>query len=157
MSILNSLFLFLTIPTWILFLKFRYTALLINLYNAFPSLSPFFFFCFHCFCVLNSTYFLVTEINWILIRSVFVLLLILDSSKISQKIAYFSLSKKIVTYFLTLPNRDVLKIINLIGSRTTFLFRFLFYLKLKDNHCAILITLYVIQDQLQEHVLLNYC
>ena len=57
-SILNNLsFFLLTSLTSILFLKFSiilpYTALLINLYNTFPALSP----CFSAFtfCVFNST------------------------------------------------------------------------------------------------------
>ena len=94
---------------------------------------------------------LTIVIDWIVLRDVFFLVLILTSSKVANfhNEAHTFLYKNIRHWFFNITNRNIVKVI-------TFIFWFLFYLWLKDNHYVIRVILSVIQDQFREHILLNY-
>ena len=111
MSILNSFFCCIwerLIKSLILFLKFsivfsEYT-LYINMYNAFPSLSPFYATSILFLCWIRHVV-LIIMIDWILICNVFSLALILASSKVVRfhNEAQTFFYQKIGTNLLILP------------------------------------------------------
>ena len=118
--------------TLTLFLTFSnvspYIASFFNSYNTFPSL-PLFFFCFYSFFASWIQKMILTiAIDWILIRDVLFLVLVIVSSKVLDfhNEAHTSLSKKLGTNFLELPIGILYQSASLIDIQTAFIIYFSF-------------------------------
>ena len=90
-------------------------------------------------CVLNSIYGF-NHYDWLNSNTQCIFLVL---TQVSSKVlsfhneAHTSLSEKLGTNFLTLPIGICINQQSLIDAQTKFLFWFLFYLQLKDNHFVI--------------------
>ena len=89
---------------------------------------------------------LTIVIDSILIRDVIFIGLILVSSKVA------SFHNKVHTFLYQKRLSQIL-----VNNQAAFLFRFIFYLGLKDNHYVIRVILLDNQNHLREVFLLNYC